>query len=308
MIDRHYPGLPKTIHLSIANLHFNISSQNLPVVTDYDASYKEFLATPVDPSADSVDISLRAKEDMPSITHCAKIFETPESWYMLSDTTDKYIVFQAADNSDPDPEWTARIDSDLQHIEVFCKKKGLTGSSNELGIANPVRYPLDQILLIHCLVGKGILIHAAGIVVEGKGCLFAGPSGAGKTTISDLYQNMSQNTILSDDRMVIRKPGHDFLMYGTPWPGEAGIAVNKSAALHGIFFLKHGNENHIKELSLHGFLDNFFKVASLPLYDEKDLQKSIDFCEDLLQGIKAYELNFRPGPEIIDTIKSYLSG
>ncbi len=308
MIDRYAPGLPRTIHFSIANLHFNISSRSLPIVTDYDASYKDFLASPSDPSADCMDISLHEKADMPGITHCTKIFETPESWQMLSDTTDKYIVFQSPDSTDTDPEWTARIDSNRQNINVFCNKKQLAESSNELGMANPVRYPLDQILLIHCLVGKGILIHAAGIVVQGKGCLFAGPSGAGKTTISGLFQNQTQCTILSDDRMVIRKPGPDFLMYGTPWPGEAGIAINESAALRGIFFLKHGTENRIKELSLHDFLDNFFKVSSLPLYDEKDLQKSMDFCEDLLQGIKAYELNFKPGPEIIDGIRSCLAG
>jgi hypothetical protein len=158
------------------------------------------------------------------------------------------------------------------------------------------------------LVGKGILFHAAGIVVNGQGFLFAGPSGAGKSTICNLYQNLPFATILSDDRMVIRKSGQDYFMYGTPWPGEAGIAVNKKAQLHGIFFLKHNDENRIEELSSQDMLDNFFKVSSLPLYDKDDLKKSFDFCEDLLKKIKTYKLNFRPGPETIDEINTFMSG
>ena len=75
--------------------------------------------------------------------------------------------------------------------------------------------------------------------MEGKGYLFAGPSGAGKSTICSFYQELEQYTILSDDRMVVKKSGDDFFMYGTPWSGEAGIAVNDSAKLHGMFFLRH---------------------------------------------------------------------
>jgi len=296
------------INLSIAKLNFLISSQEIPFSLAYDASYKQFLATPSEHPAGSINIFIHLKEKAPDISHLSKTFETPESWYMLSGSNGKYIVFQPPNNPKIDPAWLARIDSDLQHIDVFCDKVRLTDRSNMEGIANPVRYPLDQILLINCLLGKGLLIHSAGINVNDKGYLFAGPSGAGKSTICSIFQEFKQHTILSDDRMVVRKTGHDFLMYGTPWPGEAGIAVNDSAELQGIFFLKHSNENRIKELAPQESFDNFFKVASLPWYDKNDLQKSLDFCEDLLQQVKMYELNFRPGPDIIDEIRSYLSG
>jgi hypothetical protein len=113
--------------------------------------------------------------------------------------------------------------------------------------------------------------------------------------------------MLSDDRIVIVKNDHDFLMFGTPWPGNAGIAVNDSASLHGIFFLRHSDRNRINKLCPRDIMANLFKVASLPWYDNKDLQKSFDFCEDLLQKIKIYELNFRPGPEITDEIISHIS-
>ena len=107
--------------------------------------------------------------------------------------------------------------------------------------------------------------------------------------------------------MVIRKSGQEYLMYGTPWPGDAGIAVNENARLHGIFFLTHSSENQIKEMDRPATLEKFFKVTSMPWYDKDDLQKSLDFCDDLLRQVKMYELNFSPGPEIIEEIGHYLA-
>lgn len=298
----------RSLHLSIADLHFSISSHNLPPLLKYDTSYKQFLVAQTNPSALTVAVSLLLKEVMPDVTHLTKIFTTPESWHMLAGSNGKYIVFQPPNSPDIEPAWIARIGPDLQHVDVYCDKKFHTGSSEKQFIDNPVRYPLDQILLINCLLGKGLLIHAAGIVVKGKGFLFAGPSGAGKSTTCSIFQGIGIKNILSDDRMVVRKSGEDYLMFGTPWAGDAGIAVNESASLNGIFFLKHSSENCIRELSPRESLDSFFKVASLPWYDKKDLQKSFDFCDDLLQKIKMYELSFRQGPEIVEDILSLVSG
>jgi hypothetical protein len=297
-----------SIHLSISDLRFNVSSRKFPLFLEYDTTYKQFLITQAKPSALTVDVSLLLKEELPDISHLTRIFETPESWYMLYGSSGKFIVFQPPNDPERDPAWIARIDPDLHHVDVYCEKKELGGSPEKQIIDNPVRYPLDQILLINCLLGKGLLIHAAGITINGKGFLFAGISGAGKSTICSLFQDSGVNTILSDDRMVVRKSRHDFLMYGTPWAGDAGIAVNESEALQGVFFLKHSSENRIRKLTPEESLDKFFKVASLPWYDKKDLQRSLDFCDDLLKEIKMYELNFRHEPGIVKNIISFVSG
>jgi hypothetical protein len=297
-----------SINLSIADLHFNVSSRKLPLFLDYDTSYKQFLITQAKPLVLTVDVSLLFKEELPDISNLTRIFETPESWYMLSGSSGKFIVFQPPNNPDRDPAWIARIAPDLHHVDVYCEKKKHGGSPEKQVIDNPVRYPLDQILLINCLLGKGLLIHAAGITINDKGFLFAGVSGAGKSTICSLFQDSGVNTILSDDRMVVRKSSQEFLMYGTPWAGDAGIAVNESEALQGVFFLKHSSKNRIRKLTPEESLDKFFKVASLPWYDKKDLHRSLDFCDDLLKEINMYELNFRHGPEIISDIISFASG
>ena len=78
--------------------------------------------------------------------------------------------------------------------------------------------------------------------------------------------------------------------------------------LVGLYYLGMDEDNSINELSPGESLKHLFKVGSLPWYDENDLQKSLDFCDDLLQEVKTYELNFRPGPGIVDDIMSFVSG
>jgi hypothetical protein len=285
----------KSVYLSIGAINFKVSGPQTSLNQPYDPSYKNFIS-PGSSKKNSVSVRLLPDADMPDLTTLSKIFDTPHSWSMYSNSDSRYIAFHPLGNNAA-PKWITRINANLRNIDVFCDKS-----------INPIRYPLDQLLLINLLVGQGLLIHAAGMRIDDRGYIFAGPSGAGKSTICELFKNTKNCTFLSDDRIVICKTGQDIFMYGTPWPGDAGVAVNEYARLHGIFFLKQSNENCINELNGADTLNYLFKVASLPLYDDGDMEKSLHFCEDLLNHVKFYELNFNPDPEIVQEVVSFVTG
>src|SRR5580700_955964 len=105
----------------------------------------------------------------------------------------------------------------------------------------PLEYPLDELLMIHRLSrGEGVEVHAVGISDEnGRGHLFLGHSGAGKSTTARLWLDRPGVRILSDDRIILRARDGRIWMYGTPWHGDAGIASPDSALLTGIYLLAH---------------------------------------------------------------------
>src|SRR5512135_227984 len=77
--------------------------------------------------------------------------------------------------------------------------------------------------IIHSLVlaaEGGFLLHAASAIRNGKAFLFAGVSGAGKTTISSLAP--PDVVLLSDEISYIRREGNSYRAYGTPFTGELG--------------------------------------------------------------------------------------
>ena len=88
--------------------------------------------------------------------------------------------------------------------------------------ANP--YSIDAALrILHSLIlarQGGLLVHAASAVRNGRAFLFAGVSGAGKTTISRLAP--ADVTLLTDEISYLRRNGQGYVAYGTPFRRRTG--------------------------------------------------------------------------------------
>jgi hypothetical protein len=292
--------------LTIAKINFELHSQDLPVQWENNQAYRQFITFEKEDSA-NIPVTILIEDTMPLLKPLSKTFDTDQAWAMYSDGKNRYIAQHHLDRS-KGPRYLAKIKPGFKGVTVYCSKDTVKQHQGKDILINPVSYPLDQILLTNFLVGKALLIHATGIIIEDKGYLFAGVSGAGKSTLSRMLLKNKNISTLSDDRIIIRNDEAGFFMYGTPWPGDAGIAVNNSARLHGIFFLNQSANNKINELIPQEALQYLFKVGSIPWYDKSELNKSLDFCDELLLEVKNYELNFRPGPEIVENILSFVSG
>jgi len=113
--------------------------------------------------------------------------------------------------------------------------------------ANP--YSLDTVLrIVHSLElaeQGGFLVHASSALRCGQGFLFAGISGAGKTTVARLAP--PDATVLTDEISYIRRNGDGYRAYGTPFAGELGrVGENVSAPLSSLYLLEKGKSNRTK--------------------------------------------------------------
>ena len=173
-------------------------------------------------------------------------------------------------------------------------------------VDHPVHHPLDQMLMMHHLASqRGLLVHAAGLACAAKGLLFPGVSGAGKSTLTRQFLACSWPALLSDERIIVRELSDGFRVYGTPWPGEAGVAANASAALAGIFFLARGDRHCAAALSPRQALERLLPAAAILWYDAELLAEQLATCERLLQQTPAFELRFRPSPDLVDYLDDF---
>lgn len=185
--------------------------------------------------------------------------------------------------------------------------------------AEPLEYPLDELLIMHRLTREdAIELHACGLVrVDGTGLLFVGHSGAGKSTTTRLWTEREPVEILSDDRIILR-PGQNGVesinlaatkegdcrirMYGTPWHGEAMYASPDTGELRAIFILQHGDGNRLTELAPAEAVAELFARSFVPFHRHEYVDAALQFLQKVVAAVPCYRYAFEPNRSAVDTI------
>lgn len=170
--------------------------------------------------------------------------------------------------------------------------------------ANP--YSIDAVLrIVHTLViarQGGFLLHSASAVRNGKAFLFAGISGAGKTTISRLAP--VDATLLTDEISYVRKQDQGYFAFGTPFTGElAKLGENISAPVAALYLLAQGFVNRIDPVSEsdagRGLLANMLFFAEDPDLVRCAFKAACDF----VNCVPVYRLTFMPDARVWELIR-----
>jgi hypothetical protein len=302
---RHDPGklsgklfLGRGRNLRIGGIDIVISPEPALRLRIANPLYRPFIVNAVAEKKAS-HISLHLKIDQwPEYHHLEKIFDTQDSWSMCRDK--KYFWLSLAPVPHQDPLWVARFERRLKRVDLYCRTV-VQGKGGKNIIDLPMVYPLDQLLLMYYLAWrKGMLVHAAGMVHGGRSFLFAGASGAGKSTFSGLLAAARVGKLLSDERMIVREIAGTMTAFGTPWAGTSGVARAGSAPLAGIYFLRHGRDNCIEKLAAAEALDRLLPLVSIPWYDPGTLSSIIAFAKHFLANVPAFEMGFKPDRSAID--------
>lgn len=171
-------------------------------------------------------------------------------------------------------------------------------------------YDFLQILLINYFASRkgGIFVHSIGIRdLDGRGFLFAGKSGAGKSTTAKLWYRHSGAMVLNDDRIIVRKCNGKFFIYGSPWHGTFSDYLKshmESAPLENLFFIYHLSENNLKHLSEKEAFNELYTTLFPPFWDKQGLENIVSFCQDLIKSVPCFKLGFVDDERVIDFVRS----
>lgn len=299
------PMPTESTDLDIGRVLFRLNNQTPFPLADPQPVYRPFLSGTSGPGEGTiaVDIDLCMGE-MPRPDEKDRLFDSRQSWSLYRRDDTYWLKLQPAILAEP--FWIARFDRLSHNIVLYLHRQSIKAADKGKMLVNPVCYPLDQLLLMYILAGHGgLIIHAAGIRSDGRVLVFPGPSGAGKSTISRLFQAQGYE-VLSDDRVIVRKIDGRFLAFGTPWPGEAGCALNIGLPLQGICFLSHSQQNTLTRLSAAQIIERLLPVASIPWFDIEAMTRILGFCEDLIAHVPCFLFPFTPGREAVDFLVATL--
>ena len=159
----------------------------------------------------------------------------------------------------------------------------------------------NALMLVYAFASAGmgtLLVHASVVKNDGKGYLFLGKSGTGKSTHSGLWlKHIEGSELLNDDNPVVRVYDDSVVVYGSPWSGKTPCYRNDSVQIGAFVQIKQKQENRIvREMPLQAF------AVLLPSMSTMKWDKHVygSICESvgrLIENVPLYTLGCRPDQE-----------
>jgi len=184
-----------------------------------------------------------------------------------------------------------------------------------LGFSKPTKHDLINyylgyhlghfILSSFLFLNHGAVLHACGVSDRGKGILFVGPSGRGKTTMASLWQKRKGVILLSDDRVALRKKRGGFYIYGIPrfGHGMGHLSSPEGAPLERIFFLEHGQKNSVYALMKDEALSNLLITAFPPVWNPYGMKNILDVFTEIIEKVPCSRLSFVPNRRVVNLVR-----
>lgn len=136
---------------------------------------------------------------------------------------------------------------------------------------------LERPLLHH---GR-LVLHASAVLYHGKAYLFTAPSGGGKSTQAEIWEQTLHAQIINGDKVVLHDNGIELIAYGSPIAGSSGIYRDICAPVAAIVQIEKGAKNMVTALTTR---ERYLLLYSEAVKSEQDP----DFNKALLRLVESY--------------------
>ena len=149
-----------------------------------------------------------------------------------------------------------------------------------------------------------LLLHASVTRYEGRGNLFFGVSGTGKSTHSRLWHEyVPGSDLMNDDNPVIRYEHGRFLVYGSPWSGKTICYRNVVAPVNALVRLEQSPENRITRLEPLQAYASVIAAVSTIRWNHEIMSLLVPTVERVAMTVPCFQLKCRPDEEAVQVCK-----
>lgn len=281
----------KTNYYEVAGHQFSVTAEesDFALMTNYEV----FKAIPCDPvfvlnigKGDCVDYTaeMRQKEEEQEIVCGKNLDGEPVFEFTWKKVTAGWLV----------------CSTDYREARLVA-----TGSSFKMAIDNAL-----MILFSMATAEKGTaLFHSAVVSLKGRGYMFLGKSGTGKSTHASLWvKNVKGAELVNDDNPVVRVMDDGrAVVFGSPWSGKTPCYRNVSYPLGGIVQLSQAPYNKIRRL---GGIEAYVSLVSSISGKrwERRIADGLHYTENTLAStVPIWHLECLPNAEAAELCQSTLS-
>lgn len=248
---------------------------------------------------------------------CFQIYNCPHVNWKLFETEKKemdFSIFVLSNKGEIHGMEYINIIGNWKHIIRRESDIMLTDANWKTGVILPLwkKMHLSNFLcqfFYTCVVQRHILyLHSSLINYQRHGLMFLGPSGIGKTTQAELWNQYRDALIINGDVVFVQETSETFLGWGAPWHGSSPYCENANVPVYAMIVLKQASENSIRELT------GFEKVTAVsnsvfyPRWLKNGMELCLETLDHFLTRIPVYELSCRPDEDAVKLTEETVFG
>ena len=150
-----------------------------------------------------------------------------------------------------------------------------------------------------------LLLHASVTRYQGRGNLFFGVSGTGKSTHSRLWHEfVPESDLMNDDNPIVRYEEGRFLVYGSPWSGKTVCYRNVVAPVNALVRLEQFPENRIARLEPLQAYASVLAAVSTIRWNHDIMSLLVPTIERVAMTVPCFRLQCRPDEEAVQVCKN----
>ncbi len=163
-------------------------------------------------------------------------------------------------------------------------------------VSRGINYFLEACVQVFLLPRDGTLIHATGLERQGRGYLFLGESGAGKSTIARmLTEGRKEVKLFNDDLMALAIREGAVYLHSTPWTSVPGTTVNPGEVpLSLAFILRKGTPLHFEPVAKNLKVDSLLPHMPWMGRSQEMAQRYLEVSSTICQRVPIYYMWFSP--------------
>jgi hypothetical protein len=287
------------ISITIANMLIELTSPLSAAELGIEGRLGQFVGAAEKPLA---RVALRWEESaVPPVPRGALIYDPGSIWKMHRAEPDYYaaLTYQSAGQASQ-AQSVLRANSAWDDLTLTEQRNGPSWQSLlHIGAG-------ELILRTAILFTGGLVFHSSGLDDNGRGIVFIGHSGAGKSTQVGLWIQEPGVIAMNDDRIAVRVKDNGAMCYGTPWGGTSDIARNHAAPLRALIVLEQAPENAIEPIAPAVAASLLTARAFLPYWNSALMQRAMSNLNTILAHVPVYRLRCRPEKAVIPLVRSIL--
>ena len=198
-------------------------------------------------------------------------------------------------------------DSDSHSAKIFIRNEALPNVKfGDFTFEDHFFFAIRDVFFFHCQQMGMIALHSSSIVYDGRAYLFSAPSGTGKTTHTNLWEEYCGVKPLNGDVALLSVKEGAVYAHGLPWCGTSEKYSNQTVPLGHIVFLKRADFNEVTVMNAFEAILNICSRSFSPNWSKTLSEKTLNIAQEIERLSPCLLLKCLPEKGAMVVIKDYI--